>query len=616
MIVAMQRWILAITAVVAMGVFLNTLGNDFTFDDHGALEMAHKLAAGESSEWGRALTYGTHLLDLRLWGDWLPGHHLTNLLLYGTATALATLAALWLAGSWPVALFTGLLFAVHPVHVEAVASIAFRKDVLAMCFAMAALLLWMRVGHVPGKDGSAPASDRRAPRSHGRASRTDVQTPTGVQTSHSRWGSQVLSLVCLVLGLISKEVAVIGVVPFLFLVDRFHRGLSTGQALRRIAPLLLLAIVAVGFFSRTLHTPVAGNSVWNRFTAPSIVKITEGQVDSYAGVLGTAACANLDVLRLLVWPARLSADYNARVQASPWTRCALAGVLLCIASVGAALWLLRRGHRRAFLAISWFLLLYLPVSNVLPLTHFFVADRYLMVPSFGFCLLVGLAFEAWIERARRHALTRYVPQTLLAVLVAAGAARSFWRNRDWRNEETLWMAALRAGSDTYRAHYNLGNVFAAQNEPAAATAQFEAALRLDPEAPWARRNLVQALFDQGYYADAEAHLRVLLRGDPEDTKVWRSLAQVLVRQRKFEEALEASRQVLRREPQSVDALYVQSLSLERLGRRDEALASYGQTLEAIAAATARGEETQVPPGRVRERLEALRQGDSGAHKNE
>jgi tetratricopeptide (TPR) repeat protein len=205
-----------------------------------------------------------------------------------------------------------------------------------------------------------------------------------------------------------------------------------------------------------------------------------------------------------------------------------------------------------------------------------------------------------------------VPQTLLVALVALGAGRTLWRNRDWRNEETLWTAALRAGSDTYRTHYNLGNAFVAQNQLAAAMAQFEAALRLYPEAPWARRNLVQVLFDRGYYADAETHLRVLVQQDGEDFEAWRSLAQVLLRQRKFDESLEAARQAIRLQPQSIEALYVQSVSLEYSDRRDEAIASYGRTLEAIAAAVARGEDSPVPARRVEARLEALEGARDGA----
>ena len=71
-------------------------------------------------------------------------------------------------------------------------------------------------------------------------------------------------------------------------------------------------------------------------------------------------------------------------------------------------------------------------------------------------------------------------------------------------------------------------------------------------------------------------------------------------------------QVLRREPQSIEALYVQSASLEFLGRQGEAIASYGRTLEAIDAAAARGEASQVPPSRVRARMEALEGGRAGS----
>ncbi len=559
----MPRWIPAATALVAVVVLLNTLGNEFTFDDGGALKIAERLGSSDFGELGRALTYATHRLDQALWGDWIPGHRLTNLLLYGVATALVTLAAARLTASAAVALWCGLLFVVHPVHAEAVASIAFRKDVLAMIFVLSTLLLW--------------GTERRP-----------VAATLGAAC-------------CFVLGLLAKEVAVVGLVPFLYLWQRQNPR----RALVRLVPLAVLGALAVVFLAGTLHAPEAGGALAGRFTPAGILKITEGKLHSYGAVVATAARSFLDVLRLLVFPLRLSAEYVTPVQPSLAAPGVLLGVLGFGACVAAAIWAARRGKQLVYLGIAWTLLLYLPASNLVPLTHFFVADRYLLVPSFGVCLLAAAGLTAWRDAWRRRATWSAVPVALGILLVGAGAARTALRNRDWRNEESLWSAALRQGSNTYRAHYNMGNALAQRQQFDAARSQFEAALALYPAAPWARRNLVEILFRQERFAEAESNLRTLLRYEPQDILGRYSLARVLARQGRYADALAECKTVLVAERQHVGASYMAGACLERLGERDAAVAAYRRTLEAVAAARCRGETPDVQESQVEARLRAL-----------
>ena len=621
------RWILALPALVAVLVFLNTLGNGLTYDDKGTLELAEKVVSGRSEEFGRALTYATHLLDSALWRGWLPGRRLTNLALYGLAAWLVTLAARRLSGSERVALISGLLFAVHPVHVEAVASIAFRKDVLAMIFALLTVLLW-----------TAP--------------------PT--------WATSVAAVVCFLLGLVSKEVALIGLLAFLFLLDwlapqwrpgETHPGSGSievarpGDAARgagrkerereskhrreggrgerrrgderhgkkrphlvpggargavlRLLPLLVLAAIAIVYLNRTLHTPEGDGSIWARFSPDSIVKITEGKLRSYGQVLGTSARSFLDVIRLLVFPLRLSADYDTPIQRGLGAPGALLGLLALAAYVALALVAFRRGRTLVFLALAWTLLLYAPASNLVPLTHFFVADRYLMVPSFGICLLAALAFDAWL--AASPGRRRLLPLAALGSLLLAGAVRTVLRNRDWRSEETLWAAALRAGSGSYRVHYNMGNACMLQGRKDEARSHFEAALRMYPAAPWARRNLVEILFEQQKFVEAEANLRLLLQYDPQDLQGRYSLARVLGKLNRHAEALAECQTVLRSEPQHVGAQVFAASSLEHLGQRGPALQAYRHALETIKTRTLQGEKTEISASSVEARIRSLEQ---------
>lgn len=112
----------------------------------------------------------------------------------------------------------------------------------------------------------------------------------------------------------------------------------------------------------------------------------------------------------------------------------------------------------ASLALAWTLLTSLPSSNILPLTHLFIAERYLYVPSFGVCLLAALLLERSLVLAaegERPGLLR-ATLALAALLIVAGGVRSALRNQDWRDDESLWSASLRDGVEDGRIQGNLG----------------------------------------------------------------------------------------------------------------------------------------------------------------
>ena len=133
-----------LTAATAVAIYANTLANGLVYDDHQTLENL------ESVDWnwaslvgGRRGTYAVHAFDDWLWGPWLPGWHLTNVILHALASVAASWIAYRLSSSTSVGLLCGLFFAVHPVHTESVAAISYRKDILAMIYACLALNAWL-----------------------------------------------------------------------------------------------------------------------------------------------------------------------------------------------------------------------------------------------------------------------------------------------------------------------------------------------------------------------------------------------------------------------------------------------------------------------------------------
>jgi tetratricopeptide (TPR) repeat protein len=449
-----------------MTVFANTLQNEFVYDDEWTLARLPGYSYITSLAFlrtGHGLSYAVHLLDLWLWGPWPPGFHFTNIFLHSLASALVAYVTLALSGSTRVAGLCGALFAVHPVHVEAVASFANRRDVLAMVFVMLALILWCR-------------------RSRSLA-------------------SSLGGLLCLGLGLLSKEVAAIGLLPMLFLADLLlipADGASWSRRLRqslvRFTPILLFGVLVTWMFA---------GDVRRYFTEESIHYETIGYLRTYDEVLVTAAGSVPQIARLLFCPRVLSVDYPVRTEPSVGDPSVILGLALFVCWIAGAILLIRRCPIIAF-AMTWIVVTYLPTSNVVPLTQFFVAERYLYVPSFGACLVVGVVLDRAIAHGAKsgRGWLRLGACTVAVTLILAGGGRSVVRNRDWRDGVSLWSGAIEAGFETSRAHDCLGWALAKKGRYGEAMEHYLKASRMGSPNPHAMANLASLLLSVGRTEEA------------------------------------------------------------------------------------------------------------------
>ena len=461
-------------ALAAAAVYAATLGHGFLYDDVWKIQQLAPFAGAVDPALllrPRGLTHLVHQADAALWGVRPFGFHLTNLLLHAAASALAALAAAALGAGRRAALLAGLLFALHPVHVEAVAQFTNRKDLLAMVFAALALVLWRRRG----------------------------------------WLVWAGALACLALAVSAKEVAAAGVAPMLVLADLLPldgdpppwRARLRRAALRAV-PFAVVAVVALA--------AIGPGAIARGFEPTAISRVTEGRFDAYPQVAAAGLAALPDQGRLLVFPRRLSADWRAPAADGfadhrPWF-----GIALALALAAAFVWLLRRGRPLAAWAVARPLVTWLPASNLVPLTPFFVAERYLYVPSFGACLLFGLAAAATLDTARSR---RRLATAAVALILALAAVRTWTRTADWSSEAALWESALAAGQDTVRARLNLGNAHRFRGETSRAVEQYRLALARRPTLD-ARRTLVRNLALAGAVGAADEGCEPLLAELPND----------------------------------------------------------------------------------------------------
>ncbi len=449
-------------------------GNPFIKSPLLVLEaFRHYLFLDSYSPHYRPVQNISYILDYWIWNSDPTGFHLSNILWHvGSGILLYLLLSKLLkrgseasATPLPVALLSGasffiaFLWIVHPVHSAAVDYISGRADSLAFFFACGAWLLYLRA--------------MNAPRHLGR----------GI--------CLLLAAISLLVALCSRESACLWVVIFLVHLFFFERKMTA-----KVKCFILIGcLFVIGMYAGLRHLPGQRPA-----TAPS-----SGWMAPMRTVLMLRALG--DYGRLMVWPTNLHMErtvfdpdslqdsqgwrINAGVEYLSVTGLAVAAVL----GFGACY----RGRARFLRAFGacWFILAYLPTSNLLELNAT-VAEHWLYLPSVGFLLFVVGCF---LELPRPA--IRLMPAVGCAAALAL-SGRSFVRSSDWADPETFYRRTLAAGGSSLRVALNLGQVYCAKGEYAKAEVLFRRVVKLSPDYPIARTNLGEALASQGKTKEANA----------------------------------------------------------------------------------------------------------------
>jgi len=500
-----ERWKVVLLLAAAMLVYANTLVNGFAFDDDSYIfrnqvvtnpSIRALLAPTKFNNVVRPVTFATLALNLAVGGAHPFGYHLFNLLLHAAVVLLLYMVLRRLLGTLPeggaVSLMAALLFAVHPIHTEAVASIVGRSEVLAAGFLLAAWLLHLQNREIP-------------------------------------------SLLCLVAALMSKESAV-AFLP-LVLAGDFARGKfkPSGRYAR---------IVGVSVAYLALFWKVKGG----RFGAVNIPFL-----DNPLAAL-PASLRILNALRIAwkyaglhIYPVRLSCDYsyNAIILYANWRH----GVVAAAATLlGMALWSWALCTRRNewFLAGAIYLGGFAATANLLVATGTIMGERLAYLPSAGFCLLVALILIRFERNQRLLGFAVFV------VLTLALAVRTVDRNSDWRDNLRLFSTDVRVVPGSAKIHSNLGREYLRLGQLEAAQAELRTALRILPEFPEAEefQGLVEALMGHGQEARRSMEKALSsIQSDDINYAFWKiNLAAELIQLGQSEEALKLLNQVLAESP--------------------------------------------------------------------
>lgn len=497
---------LVITAVV-FGVYINTLGHSFTYDDHHYIVESEYIRGwntffsvfgmdyqGLSPEWldlTRPLMPFSLTLDHSLWGLRPFGYHLTNTVLHLLNAVLVYILAGYIS-SGLVPLTASLLFALHPIHVEAVVGVTFREDLLVTLFFLFSLLFYV------------------------------------IYRVNSKKRYYLLSLLSFFLALLSKEMAV----TLLFVLLSYEYFLNSDwKNIKTLYILPYLAILPVYLlFLYYIYSNLA--------TPPA-----------YVGNISTIIITIMRVLaydvRLMLFPFNLSVDYDIPLSTTPLDLGVLFSIVLISSSV---LYLLRARNRVGSFCIAFFLVTLMPVLNIIP-TFNFVADRFLYLPSVGFCM-----FFAVIVSEIRQKLIHTSLRDRVSILIVIGtlvfyAVTAFGRGIVWKDDFTLWSDVLKKSPMSVKAYTAIGTSYLREGRDDDALNMFKKAVELRPD------------YDKGYY----------------------NLGVVCQRKGYVDAAILYFKKAVEITPRYAKAHFNLGLSYAKKGKYDEAIAEYEEALKSMSS---------------------------------
>jgi tetratricopeptide (TPR) repeat protein len=509
-------------------VFGQTLGHDFVnFDDHAyvydnplvtkGISVDGVIAAfvhSHARNW-HPLTTISHMLDCQLYGLKAGGHHCTNVLLHTVAVLLLFAVLREMTGALWRSAFVAAVFAIHPLHVESVAWVAERKDVLSAVFFMLTLLAYLRYARAPSI------------------------------------GRYLAVTFLFALGLMSKPMLV--TLPFVLLLldywplhrfEKFSSAKSKGKTDYRLGrqsipqrlflekiPLLALSAVSC-----------AATLLVQRQSAGSIDQLP------FIWRINNALVTYVVYIWQMFWPVRLGVFYpHPNNRLSFWE--VILAIALLIAATATAL-LLRK--RRPYILTGWFWYLGMlgPVIGVVQVGEQAHADRYTYLPHIGLYLLtVWTAIDLTAFWRRRREILCVAAITIVAALSCC----AFIQTSYWKNSERLWTHALEVTSNNDVAHNNLGFLFLRRGELDKAISHFQTALNIRSGNAEAHYNLGAAL-------------------------IHNNLGNALVRKRLANEAIAHYEEAVRLRPDYADAHYNFGSVLLEEGRIDEAIAHWEKAL--------------------------------------
>jgi tetratricopeptide (TPR) repeat protein len=533
-------WVCLSLTLATIAVFCQVRNYDFTnYDDADYVYENYNIQGGftpEAVKWAfttghncnwHPLTWLSHTLDWRLFGPKAGGHHFVSLILHIANTLLLFIILKQMTqGFWQSA-FVAALFALHPLHVESVAWVAERKDVLSTFFWMLTMWAYLRY----------------------------VRRPGAVR--------YLLALLTFGLGLMSKPMLV--TLPFVLLLLDYW-PLARVSCERRVIYRLIQEKIPFFILSAvssivTFLVQRSGGAVAELVYLPLKLRILN-TIFSYG-----------EYIRKMIWPVRLAVFYSYPDQ-NRLILYAVISVFFLLAVTILVLWSAKT-HRYLFTGWFWYLGTLVPVIGLVQVGMQARADRYTYITLTGLFIIIAWGAPDLLAKWR-HKKTALTLSAL--AVIAALSVCTYFQVRHWRDSLTLFQHAIDVTGDNYTTRLHLALSLLERNRIDEAVEIYQKHLKEAPDSIEALNNLGIALGKQGKFDEAVEYFEEALRIKPKYVSAHTNLSYVLLFQGKPEEAIIHLTEALKLSPNSVRAHYYLGQALAQKGRIREAIKHFEEAL--------------------------------------
>jgi len=507
-----------------------------TFDS-----LTWAFTSSHSSNW-HPLTWISHMIDCQLYGLNPMGHHLTSLLFHVANTLLLLLILVRMTGTLWQSSFAVALFALHPLHVESVAWVAERKDVLSTFFMM--LAIWAYILYV--KKGNI----RR----------------------------YLLVVLFFVLGLMSKPMLV--TLPFILLLLDFWplgrfchihetRNVVTSQQTNERLGILRLLWEKVPFFALAVGSSVVTFIVQERSGAVTLLE----QYSIQTRIIN-AFVAYTEYMLNMIWPVKLVVMYPHPGNSLLLWKGVAAGLALVIITI----LVIRKARKIPYLAVGWlwYVVTLIPVIGIVQVGAQAMADRYTYITLIGLFIIIAWGandlLSKWLYR-------KICLGTLAAIILPVLIVLTWKQVQYWENGITLFKHTVKHTSNNVVIYNNLGIAYKNSGKYKEAIEAYKQAIRINPDYAKAYSNLGVAYNESGKYKEAIEVCKKSIRINPDSAKAHFNLGVAYGELGKYKEAIEACKQALRIDPDYATAHSNLGVAYGVLGMYKESIEEFKQAVE-------------------------------------
>ena len=471
------------------------------------------------------LTWLSHMLDCQLFDLKPQWHHFTNLLLHIINTLLLFAVLRQMTSALWQSAFVAAAFALHPLHVESVAWVSERKDVLSALFWILTMAAYLRY----------------------------------VRYTSIKW--YLLTLLLFAMGLMAKPMLV--TLPFVLLLldywplDRFKVN-GTARLIREKIPFLVLSAVS------SVITFLVQQSAGAVSKIESIPLLTR---------LANAFVSYMAYIEKMLWPSRLAVLYPYPVEGLPMQRLVTAVLLL----LGISFWVIHIAKNSRYLLVGWlwYLGTLVPVIGLIQVGNQSMADRYTYLPSIGIFIMIAWGISEISVKWRFRKILLCISS--VAVLSAFSIC-TYFQLHYWQNSVTLFEHTIKVTRNNLLAYINLDNAYVELGRYNDAVEACKQAISIKPNYAKAHYNLSVAYIQLGRWQDAIEACEQAISIKPNYAKAYYSLGVAYGRLGRQQDKIEACKRAIKIEPDYADAYNNLGVAYIKLGEPEKAMESFKEAV--------------------------------------